>query len=126
MSQAITYKGAVVTQDGVIIQVQVFASGIWGIPLEGCIVEAGCAWHWRSITAAQVIGEFTIVAGPSAGWPCHWWVTCDFMDAGFMDGGTHIWGWGVMESKRGVDDHSLGDLPFSSWGHRWGGLGGQA
>ena len=121
MSQAITYKGAVVTQDGVIIQVQVFASGIWSIPLEGCIVGAGKAWHWHSITASWVVGGFAIVASHGAGWPCHWWVTHNF-----MDGGMHIWGWGIMELKREVDDHSLGDHPFSSCSHHWGGLGGQA
>ena len=31
-----------------------------------------------------------------------------------------------MESKRGVDDRSLGDLLLSSCSHHWGGSGGQA
>ena len=30
-----------VTRDGVVIRVRVFASGIWGITLKGCIVGAG-------------------------------------------------------------------------------------
>ena len=81
-----------VAQDGVIIQVRVFASGVRGIPLDGGIAGAGHAWHWHCITAALIIG-FTVVASSSPGCPCHWWVTGDFMDAGFADGGMHIWGW---------------------------------
>ena len=115
-----------VTQDGVIVWVQVFASGIWGIPLEGCVVRAGCTWHWCSIAAAWVVGGFAIVAGHGARQPCHWWVAHNFTDASFTDGSTHIWGWQVMESKRGVVDHSLGDLFLMSCSHCWGGLGGQA
>ena len=126
MSQVTTSERAVVARDGVIIWVQVFASEIWGIPLEGCIVGAGCAWHWHSIATACVVGGFIIIASCSARWPCHWWVAHDFMDAGFTDGGMHIWGWWVTESKRGVDDHSLGNLLLTLCSHHWGGLGGQA
>ena len=115
-----------ITQDGVVIQVQVFASGIWGISLEGCVVGAGSAWHWCSIATAWVFGGFAIIAGCGAGQSCHWWVIRNFADAGFMDGGMHVQGWQVMELERGVDDCSLGDLLLMSCSHCWGGLGGQA
>ena len=82
-----------VAQDGVIVRVWVFASGIWGVTLEGCIVGAGSAWHWHSVAAAWVVGGFAIIASHGARWPCHLWVTRNFVDAGFTDGGVHVWGW---------------------------------
>ena len=115
-----------VAQDGVVIWVQVFTSGIWGITLEGCIVGAGSAWHWHHIAAAWVIGGFAVIASHRAGWPCHLWVAHDFADAGFMDGGVHVQGWQTVELEQGVVDCSLGILLLTSCGHRWGGLGGEA
>ena len=113
-------------QDGVIVWVQVFTSGIWGITLEGCVVGAGSAWHWHSIAAAWVVGGFAVIAGHGTRQPCHRWVTRYFKDAGFMDGGAHVREWRVVKSERGVDDCSLGDLLLTSHSHRWGGLGGEA
>ena len=82
-----------VAQDGVIVRVWVFTSRIWGIPLEGCIVGAGHAWCWHGVTTAWVIGGFTVVAGHGARRSHYWWVTCDFADAGFMEG-VHMFGGG--------------------------------
>ena len=115
-----------VTQDGVIIQVWVFASRIWGIALEGRIVGAGSAWHWHSIAAAWVIGGFAVIAGHGAGRYCHLWAACDFADAGFVDGGAHVQGWRVAVSEQRVNYHSLGNLLLTSCSHCWGGLGGEA
>ena len=126
MSQAIASKRPMVAWDGVVIRVWVFASGIWGATLKGCIVGAGSAWRWRRIAAAWVIGGFAIIASCRNGWPCHLWVAHDFMDAGFTDGGAHVQGWRVAVSEWGVDDHSLGDLLLMSCSHHWGGLGGEA
>ena len=106
-----------VTQDGVIVWVWVFTSGIWGITLEGCIVGAGSAWRWHSFATARVIGGFAVIAGRRARWPCHLWVTCDFADTGFMDGGAHVRGWRVVVSEWGVDDCSLEDLLLTSCSH---------
>ena len=91
-----------VAWDGVIVWVQVFTSGVGSIPLDGSIVGAGCAWRWCGITAALIIGGFTIVASSSPRWPCHWEVTRNFVDAGLMDGGMHIWEWQILELKRGL------------------------
>ena len=115
-----------VAQDGVIVWVQVFASGIWGITLEGCIVGAGSAWHWSSVTTAWVVGGFTVIAGRRAGQPCHLWVAHNFANAGFTDGGAHVWGWQVAMSEQGVDDRPLGNLLLMSCHHCWGGLSGEA
>ena len=115
-----------VTRDGVIIQVWVFASGILGSTLEGYVVGAGSAWHWRSIAAAWVIEGIAVIAGRGARQPCHLWVTHDFTDAGFTDGGVHVWGWQVAELEWGVDDRSLGNLLLTSCSHCWGGSGGEA
>ena len=82
-----------VTWDGVIIWVQVFASGIWGATLKGCIVGAGSAWNWHHIAAAWVIGGFAVIASHGNGRPCHLWAAHGFTDAGFSDGGVHGRGW---------------------------------
>ena len=115
-----------VAWDGVVIQVQVFASRIWGIALEGCIVGTGSAWHWHSITAAWVIGGFSISTGHGARQACHLWAICDFADAGLADGGVHVQGWQVAMSEQGVNDCSMGSFLLKSCGHCWGGLGGEA
>ena len=115
-----------VAWNGVVVWVWVFASGIRSITLNSCIVGAGSAWHWRGIAAAWVIGGFAIISGHGTRRPCQWWAACNFMDAGFTDGGAHVWGWQVAVSERGVDDRSLGDLLLTSCSHHWGGSGGQA
>ena len=115
-----------VAWDGVVIWVWVFASGVWGITLEGCIVGAGSAWRWCSVAAAWVVGGFTIIAGHRARQPCHLWVTCNFVNAGFTDGCAHVWGWQVAMTEQGVDDHPLGDLLLTSCSHCWGGSSGEA
>ena len=115
-----------VARDGVVIWVQVFASRIWGVALEGCVVGAGSAWHWRSITAAWVIGGFSVSTGHGARWACHLWAICDFADAGLVDGGAHVWGWRVVMSEWGVNHRPLGDFLLTSCSHRWGGSSGEA
>ena len=115
-----------VTQDWVVVWVWVFASGIWGITLEGCVVGAGSAWCWRGVTAAWVIGGFAVIAGHRAGWPCHLCVTRNFVNAGFTDGGAHVWGWRLTMSEWGADDHSLGNFLLTSCSHHWGGSSGEA
>ena len=124
--QAITSKRPMVTRDGVIIWVQVFASRIWGATLKGCIVGAGSARCWHRITAAWVIGGFAVIASRGNGWPCHLWFTRDFTDAGFTDGGAHVWGWRVAVLEWGVGGCYLGVLLLMSCSHCWGGLGGEA
>ena len=63
-SRAITPKGAMVAWDGVIVWVQVFASGVGGIPLNGGMVGSGCAWHWCGITTALIIGGSPLLPVP--------------------------------------------------------------
>ena len=126
MSQTIASKGVVVARDGVIIWVWVFTSRIQGVTLDGCAVGAGSTWHWHGIATAWLIGGFAIISSRRTGQPCHWWVACNFVDAGFTDGGAHVWGRQVAKSERVVGDHSLGDLLLMSCSHHWSGLGGQA
>ena len=89
-------------------------------------VGAGSAWHWHGVTAAWVVGGFTVIAGHGARWPCHLCVARNFANAGFMDGGVHVQGWRVMMSERGVDDRSLGNFLLTSCSHCWGGSSGEA